>query len=74
MYHDVIPLSPVIAKAVRRLPREETEARDFRIARAFHPSANKTVLPKEQWICVEDDIQYLDPYTELTQKEWEEKA
>ncbi|KAF8566636.1 hypothetical protein P879_08200 [Paragonimus westermani] len=74
MYHDVIPHSPVIAEAVRRLPREETEARDFRIARAFHLSANKTVLPKEQWTRVEDDIPYLDPYIELTRKEWQEKA
>ncbi|VDP85709.1 unnamed protein product [Echinostoma caproni] len=56
LYHDVIPHSPLIAEAVRRLPREETEARDFRIARAFQLSANKAVLPKEQWTSIEDDI------------------
>ncbi|TPP64085.1 Ubiquinol-cytochrome c reductase subunit 7 [Fasciola gigantica] len=74
LYHDVIPHSPLIAEAVRRLPREETEARDFRIARAFQLSASKTVLPKEQWTAVEDDIPYLDPYIEVAKKEWKEKA
>ncbi|TGZ63022.1 hypothetical protein CRM22_007120 [Opisthorchis felineus] len=74
LYHDIMQHSPVVAEAVRRLPREETEARDFRIARAFQLSATKTVLPKEQWTTVENDIPYLDPYIEVTLKEWRDKS
>lgn len=74
LWHDLLPPSPVVKEAVRRLPREEREAIDFRMARAFLQSANKTILPKEQWTKQEDDVPYLNPYIKLVEKEFRDKS
>ncbi|VDL97066.1 unnamed protein product [Schistocephalus solidus] len=69
LWHDLMPHTPVVKEAFRRLPREENEARDFRMARAFLLSANKTILPQSEWTKIEDDIPYLTPYMKLIEKE-----
>ncbi|TNN14119.1 Cytochrome b-c1 complex subunit 7 [Schistosoma japonicum] len=67
--HDWLPHSPALVEALRRLPRDELEARDFRIARASLLYASKNILPKEQWTTIENDIPYLDPYINVVVKE-----
>ncbi|VDD77861.1 unnamed protein product [Mesocestoides corti] len=74
LWHDVMPHSSVVKEAFRRLPREEREAIDFRIARAFLLSANKTILPQEEWTKLEDDVPYLDPYIKLVEQERRDKS
>lgn len=72
--HDWLPHSPVWLEALRRLPRELQEARDFRIARASLLYASKHVLPKEQWTTIEDDIPYLEPYVNVVVKEMSDRS
>jgi ubiquinol-cytochrome c reductase subunit 7 len=43
-----------VKEAVRRLPLHLQDQRQFRIARALQLSATKTILPKEEWMKVED--------------------
>ncbi|KAM3171462.1 hypothetical protein ACTXT7_016574, partial [Hymenolepis weldensis] len=74
LWHDIMPQSAIVKEAFRRLPREEREAQDFRLARAFLLSANKTVLPKQEWTKMEDDVPYLDPYIKVVEKEVQDKA
>ncbi|VDN96128.1 unnamed protein product [Rodentolepis nana] len=74
LWHDIMPQNAIAKEAFRRLPREEREAQDFRLARAFLLSANKTILPKEEWTKMEDDVPYLDPYIKVVEKEVQDKA
>ncbi len=74
LWHDLLPQSPVVKEAIRRLPREEREGIDFRMARAFLLSANKTILPKAEWTKQEDDVPYLNPYIELVERERRDKS
>ncbi|KAL3315932.1 phosphopyruvate hydratase [Cichlidogyrus casuarinus] len=55
LWHDLLPKHPVNDEAVRRLPREQAEARDFRIARGFLLNGNKQILPEDQWTKMEDN-------------------
>lgn len=64
---------PEMKEALRRLPPDVLQAREKRIAIAFHLSMNHEILPKEQWTKYEEDIKYLDPYIEQVKKEWNEK-
>ncbi len=46
------------------------------MTRAHHLSANKQILPKEEWTSFEDDQEkgfYLQPYLDLVRKENKEK-
>ena len=74
LWHDILPQSGIVKEAFRRLPREESEAMDFRVARAFLLSANKSILPKEEWTKQEDDVPYLDPYLKLIKREEKDKT
>ncbi|VDM26602.1 unnamed protein product [Hydatigera taeniaeformis] len=74
LWHDIMPRNSVVTEAFRRLPREEREAIDFRLARAHLLSANKTILPKEEWTKEEDDAPYLEPYIKLVERELRDKA
>lgn len=64
---------PEMKEALRRLPPDVLQAREQRIAVAFHLSMNHELLPKEKWTKYEEDIKYLDPYIEQVKKEWYEK-
>lgn len=54
MLHDTYYGTPQVLEAVRRLPSEVREARDFRMKRALQLSLQKVYLPKEEWTQVED--------------------
>lgn len=66
-------MEPIITEALRRIPKEELDARNFRLFRAIHLSMNKQILPKEEWTDFEADESYLQPYIEEVQFEMEEK-
>jgi ubiquinol-cytochrome c reductase subunit 7 len=43
----------IVKEALRRLPAEVYQERNYRLAKAVGVSANKAVLPKEEWITPE---------------------
>jgi len=49
---------PNVAEALRRLPQEILDQRNFRIIRALQLSASHRVLPKEQWTKYEEVSKY----------------
>lgn len=62
-----------VKEALRRLPEEVVDQRNFRMVRAMHLSMNKNLLPKDQWTKYEEDVKYLEPYLEEVVREREEK-
>ncbi|XP_072742904.1 cytochrome b-c1 complex subunit 7 [Anoplolepis gracilipes] len=70
---DCLYESEDVKEALRRLPQEIKDERNFRIVRAMQLDANKRLLPKEQWTKFEDDKLYLQPYIEEVKKEREER-
>ncbi|XP_076766395.1 cytochrome b-c1 complex subunit 7 [Xylocopa sonorina] len=54
----------VIQEALRRLPKDVLDARNFRLVRAAQLDFLKTYLPEEKWISYEQDLEYryLQPY------------
>lgn len=74
LFHDVRQITPDFIKAVRRLPRELTEQRDFRMSRALHLAAARSILPRDEWLKYEDDIPYLKPYMDIIAQENEDRT
>lgn len=73
MYDDVLRDTPVVQEALRRLPDNIKNDRQFRITRALYLSMRKEVLPKDEWTKFEDDVRYLRPIIEEIEKENHEK-
>ncbi|XP_050306175.1 cytochrome b-c1 complex subunit 7-like [Anthonomus grandis grandis] len=62
-----------VAQALKRLPPNVLEERNFRILRAVQLSIRKEVLPKESWTKLEEDKLYLTPMVEQCAKERKEQ-
>lgn len=62
-----------VKEAIRRLPRDLYDERNYRIIRALNLSMTKTILPKDQWTKYEEDFKYLTPYIEEVKKEEAER-
>lgn len=62
-----------VKEALRRLPQEIKDQRNFRIIRAMQLDCNKRILPKEEWTTYEEDVRYLQPYVDEVIKEREER-
>lgn len=62
-----------VKEAIRRLPANLKDDRQYRIIRALNLSMSKTILPKEEWTKYEEDTKYLQPYLEEVIKEREER-
>ncbi|XP_026468751.1 cytochrome b-c1 complex subunit 7-like [Ctenocephalides felis] len=62
-----------VTEALRRLPQNIVDERNFRLVRAMQLSMNKITLPKDQWIKWEEDWRYLTPVLEQVKKEKLEK-
>lgn len=73
MVNDLYESTPEVEEAIRRLPTDVFDARNKRIAIAFHCSLNKSYLPKEQWTKFEEDFKYLEPYLEEVKREIAER-
>ncbi|GAB1610631.1 cytochrome b-c1 complex subunit 7-like [Argonauta hians] len=62
-----------VKEAIRRLPKDVYDARNFRIIRALNLSNKKIVLPREEWTQLKDDVLYLKPYIAEVVKERKER-
>lgn len=74
MRDDVLMETSDVVEAVKRLPNQLYDERQFRLSRALLLSTQKAILPKEQWTKPEQDIRYLMPYIEEIRKEKAEQA
>ncbi|XP_066601010.1 uncharacterized protein [Prorops nasuta] len=68
--HDFI----FIKEALRRLPIDDLDKRNYRMIRAMQLNYNKIMLPEEEWITYEQDVayRYLTPYLEEVRAEYQE--
>ena len=79
MYETDRPYHIDASVAESRLPREEREARDYRLLRATYMSSNQRLLPREEWITPETDMPYMQPYIDharferMEKEAWEEE-
>ncbi|XP_076437719.1 cytochrome b-c1 complex subunit 7-like [Babylonia areolata] len=62
-----------VKEAIRRLPGEIYDARQFRISRAMYLSNRKEILPKDEWTKMEEDVRYLTPIVKEVEKERQER-
>ncbi|CCD25780.1 ubiquinol--cytochrome-c reductase subunit 7 NDAI_0F04620 [Naumovozyma dairenensis CBS 421] len=65
--------SPVVQTAIRRLPADESYARNYRIIRAHQTELTHHLLPRNEWIKAQDDVPYLLPYILEAELEANEK-
>ncbi|KOC69095.1 Cytochrome b-c1 complex subunit 7 [Habropoda laboriosa] len=63
--------NPVVAEALRRLPKDVLDARNFRLTRGMQLDMMKIYLPKEKWTTYEQDLEYryLTPYVREVMEE-----
>lgn len=79
LYYDDIreyDFCPEVKEAVRRLPSDVYDQRNYRLLRASQLDINKEYLPKEQWVTYEENQtkgRYLEPYVQQVLSEWKEK-
>ncbi|XP_065844037.1 cytochrome b-c1 complex subunit 7-like [Oscarella lobularis] len=64
---------PDVKEALRRLPTDQINHRNFRMKRALDLSMKHRLLPKEEWTKSEEDISYLLPVLEEVKKERKER-
>ncbi|KAL9962752.1 hypothetical protein ACROYT_G031890 [Oculina patagonica] len=60
---------PDVIEAIKRLPSEEFNLRQFRVKRALDLSMKHQILPKDLWTTKEEDTMYLQPYIDQIKKE-----
>ncbi|KAG5881142.1 hypothetical protein JTB14_020845 [Gonioctena quinquepunctata] len=70
---DILHVNDDVQEALRRVPQEVVDQRNYRILRATQLSLQKDILPKEQWTKLEDDKLYLTPIVNDVIKEKEER-
>merc|ERR1711893_585734 len=70
---DTVKEDEYVKEAISRMPSEMQNQRMFRINRALLLSNQKIVLPKEEWVTVETNEEYLEPYLAQVLKESVEK-
>lgn len=56
-HDDCLVEYPEVREALRRLPKDQLYAREFRISRAIQLSVQKTTLPKEEWTKFEEVLE-----------------
>lgn len=66
--------TPVMQKAISRLPDEEIYARNYRFITAHQCALSHQLLPANQAVKPEEDTHYLIPYILEAEKEAFEKA
>ena len=67
--HDIVADSLELREAVRRMPADLREERDWRLKRAYDLNVKKIELPKDEWTKPEDDAPYLRPYLDDVRQE-----
>lgn len=53
-HDDILYETEAVKEAIRRLPQNLQDDRNFRMMRALHLSMTKTILPKDQWTKYEE--------------------
>ena len=71
MQDDIIYENDDVKEAIRRLPENFYDDREFRIKRALDMHTRQQILPKLQWTEYEDKV-YLEP--SLKEVLWERKG
>lgn len=69
MRDDCLYETPAVQEAIRRLPADVYDARQFRISRALYLSGRKEILPKDEWTKMEEVVYlytYKNTYTPQT--------
>ena len=56
MTDDLTRSNPVVEEALRRLPPDVFQERQWRLTRAISANANKDVLPESEWLKSEEVI------------------
>ena len=51
---DLLHETPAVQEALKRLPQDVLDARNFRMVRAGYLDLRKDILPKEEWTKLED--------------------
>ena len=64
---------PAVDEAIRRLPEKLRDERNYRMLRANQLYIQHDILPKDQWVKMEDDVRYLEPYVREVAAEIEER-
>ncbi|KAB0805503.1 hypothetical protein PPYR_02473 [Photinus pyralis] len=72
MRDDLLYENEDVIEALRRLPQNLVDERNYRILRATQLSITKSILPKNEWMSLENDVLYLTPYVNEVIKEKEE--
>ncbi|XP_056632671.1 cytochrome b-c1 complex subunit 7-like [Diorhabda sublineata] len=70
---DILHENEDVKEALKRLPQNKLDERNFRILRATQLSLTHSILPKEQWTKLEEDKLYLTPIVEQVIKERKER-
>lgn len=69
MRDDLLLETEDVKEALRRIPEHVVDERNFRLVRAMQLSAQKSILPKEEWTKYEEDKLYLSATVEKVKKE-----
>eukprot|EP01114_Cavostelium_apophysatum_P003083 TRINITY_DN12814_c0_g1_i1.p1 TRINITY_DN12814_c0_g1~~TRINITY_DN12814_c0_g1_i1.p1 ORF type:complete len:143 (+),score=16.82 TRINITY_DN12814_c0_g1_i1:48-431(+) len=67
------PQSKVLDEAIRRLPFDTLQRRNFRIKRAFDLDMKHNELPENEWTQPHQDVEYLAPYMARVEFEQRER-
>ncbi|KAF5294101.1 hypothetical protein FQR65_LT10925 [Abscondita terminalis] len=73
MRDDLLHEDDDVKEALRRLPENIIDERNYRIIRAVQLSIQKIFLPKEEWMTLEKDTLYLTPIVNQVIKERQER-
>lgn len=65
--------NPIMEKALKRIPAEESYKRVYRIATAQQLSLEQQILPKSQWLKPEEDTSYLLEHILEAEREFYER-
>ncbi|KOB78472.1 Cytochrome b-c1 complex subunit 7 [Operophtera brumata] len=66
---DCLHETPDVTEALRRIPQNLVDERNFRMVRAMQLSLQKTILPQSEWTKYEEDCLYLSPVVEQVKRE-----
>jgi len=63
MHEDTLKECPEVKEALRRLPRDVADERQYRISRALYLSMRHEILPKEEWTTYDTVWHFLSVFT-----------
>jgi len=66
MADDTLKDSPELTEALRRLPKDVADERQYRISRALYLSMRNEILPKEEWTTYDSVLENLLAWVKRT--------